>query len=180
MLQQKGGDPMKDEQLKKFHSLYQELYQTLLQIAFFYLQSRSLAEEAVQEAFRVAAEKIDDLLSSPNPSGWLALATRNTAKNLLRQERAYQRLLMKAAALPEENYFEIDDFLSLETMRENLTNTEEYQLLKLFVYEGLSTPEVAERLGITVNACRIRKSRAIKTLREKILEENEKELFLMK
>ena len=87
---------------------------------------------------------------------------------------------MKAAALPEENYFEIDDFLSLETMRENLTNTEEYQLLKLFVYEGLSTPEVAERLGITVNACRIRKSRAIKTLREKILEENEKELFLMK
>ena len=171
---------MKDEQLKRFHSLYQELYQTLLQIAFFYLQSRSLAEEVVQEAFRVAAEKIDDLLSSPNPSGWLALATRNTAKNLLRQERAYQRLLMKAAALPEENYFEIDDFLSLETMRENLTNTEEYQLLKLFVYEGLSTPEVAERLGITVNACRIRKSRAIKTLREKILEENEKELFLMK
>ena len=152
-------------------------YQNLLQIAFFYLQNRSLAEEAVQEAFRIAVEKIDDLLSSPNPSGWLALTTRNAAKNLLRQEQAYQRLLMKSAMLHNENYFEIDDFLSLETMRPTITKTEEYQLLKLFVYDGLSSLEVAERLGITVNACRIRKSRAIKALRKKILEERKKNSF---
>ena len=96
---------MKDEQLQKIKVLYQELYQNLLQIAFFYLQNRSLAEEAVQEAFRIAVEKIDDLLSSPNPSGWLALTTRNSAKNLLRQEQAYQRLLMKSIMLHNENYF---------------------------------------------------------------------------
>lgn len=168
---------MKDEQLQKIKVLYQELYQSLLQIAFFYLQNRSLAEEAVQEAFRIAVEKIDDLLSSPNPSGWLALTTRNSAKNLLRQEQAYQRLLMKSIMLHNENYFEIDDFLSIETMRPTITKTEEYQLLKLFVYDGLSSLEVAERLGITVNACRIKKSRAIKALRKKILEERKKNSF---
>lgn len=163
---------MTKEQLLAFESHYHESYKPLLRMAYGYLQNPSQAEEAVQETFRVAAEHPDAFLNSPNPTGWLVNTLKHTVLSMRRKEHTYLRLLAKTTALYETDRFHMEDLLTLETLRQDITKTEEFQFLKLFVYDGLSTLEVAQQLGITVNACRIRKSRAIKVLREKLLEKS--------
>ncbi len=161
---------MTEEQLRKFERRYQESYKMLRRLAYVYLQNPSLAEEAVQETFRIATEHADAFLNSSNPEGWLVSTLKYTSLNLRRSESAYRRLLAKATALYENDCFKAEDLLTVESLREDITQTTEFQFLKLFVYDGLSTLEVAQRFGITVNACRVRKYRAIKVLREKLLE----------
>lgn len=46
------------------------------------LNDRSLAEEAVQDTYRIACAKADDFLSSPNPKGWLLNTLKYVIKNI--------------------------------------------------------------------------------------------------
>ena len=63
-----GLSPEESEALEQF---YRAEYQRMLRVAGYTLKNDNLAETAVQETFVTAARKIDSLLSSPNPTGWL-------------------------------------------------------------------------------------------------------------
>src|SRR3974390_931029 len=66
-----------------------------------------LAEEAVQEAFAVAAERWPASGVPPNPGGWIVTTARNKALDRLRREssrfgREAEAILMRARADPPE------------------------------------------------------------------------------
>ena len=61
-------------------ALYLEMFELLFSYARSSLENDSLAEEAVQETFRIACLKPSELCASPNPKGWLV----NTLKNVIR------------------------------------------------------------------------------------------------
>ncbi len=72
-----------------------------------FLGDIDLAEEAVQEAFTVAAERWPQAGVPPNPGGWLTTTARNRAIDRLRREasrddRHRQALLLHAPDEPEE------------------------------------------------------------------------------
>jgi RNA polymerase sigma-70 factor (ECF subfamily) len=108
-----------------------------------------LAEEAVQEAFAVAAERWPAAGVPPNPGGWIVTTARNKALDRLRREstrygRETQAALMHADAEPAEAGPVHDDQLRLIFTCCHPALAAEAQLaLTLRLIAGLQTPEIA-------------------------------------
>ncbi len=112
-----------------------------------------LAEEAVQEAFAVAAERWPSAGLPPNPGGWITTTARNKALDRLRressrsgrEERATFELQLDAGADPPEEVGPVqDDRLRLIFTCCHPALAAEAQLaLTLRLIAGLQTPEIA-------------------------------------
>ena len=74
---------LNQEEEEYIERLYREMYTRLCIYAMSALGSKALAEEVVQDTFRIACIKPDGLMSSKNPRGWLV----NTLKNVIRNRR---------------------------------------------------------------------------------------------
>lgn len=159
---------MTAEQSNRIEQLYFEMYELLLAYARSSLENDSLAEESVQETFRIACLKPDDLLESPNPKGWLIITLKNTIRNTKRSRATASKLLV--AYMAEGNYdiAYSEDKISLEVMLENVAQLDEFKLIKEMAVEGKTHLEMANARGISVDACKKRVQRAKEFLRRKI------------
>ena len=75
---------MKPEYGKQIEVLYLEMYEMLYAYARCSFSEESLAEEAVQETFRIACQKSEQLCESGNPHGWLVNTLKFTIRNMKR------------------------------------------------------------------------------------------------
>lgn len=158
---------MDTEQRKLIEDLYLEMYEKLLTYARCSLEEEALAEEAVQEAFQIACQKIESLQESPNPRGWMFNAVKNTIRNSKHVRANASRILAQYLLVREDACLE--DVHSLETLYGSLAETDEFKLLKEFVIDKKSHYELAQARGITIAACKKRLQRAKENLRQKIL-----------
>lgn len=159
---------MNEEQRQRIGELYLEIYDTLMAYARCSLDGESLAEEAVQETFRIACQKPDALCNSPNPQGWLMLTLKNTIRNI-RSSRATAKRIIETYLIAQnkENLF-WEDTIQLDVLYKNVADTEEFKLLAELAIEGRSHEEMARSRGITVSACKKRVQRAKEKLQKKI------------
>ncbi len=157
---------MNPEYSKKIEQLYFEMYDMLFAYAKCSLAEESLAEEAVQETFKIACQKPEQLCESQNPKGWLVNALKFTIRNMKRNRERTQQLL----SLVEQNDAAVysEDKLPLELTYENVAHTEEFKLLVEMAVDGKSHLEMADVRGITVAACKKRVQRAKETLQKKM------------
>jgi RNA polymerase sigma-70 factor, ECF subfamily len=108
-----------------------------------------LAEEAVQEAFAVAAQRWPDTGVPPNPGGWVVTTARNKALDRLRREssryrRETEAVLLHAETEPAEVGPVDDDRLRLIFTCCHPALAAEAQLaLTLRLIAGLTTSEIA-------------------------------------
>jgi len=109
-----------------------------------------LAEEAVQEAFAIAAERWPATGLPPNPGGWIVTTARNKALDRLRREssragRESQAALLRVSDPPaEEATIVQDDQLRLIfTCCHPSLGAEAQLALTLRLIAGLQTPEIA-------------------------------------
>ena len=171
-----GLDRQQDEFVSRY---YREMYQQLMVYARSALSNPSLAEEAVQDTFRIACAKIDDFMSSPNPQGWLVLALRNVIRNLRRELASLNKIVVSSMSIDDElfinsnavrpNNSERVEDSELDILYSDLLSPDEYKLLKLIAIHKYSMLEASQELGISVEACKKRVQRAKEKLR-KILE----------
>lgn len=159
---------MNAEQRQQIEALYLEIYATLMAYARCSLDSEALAEEAVQDTFRIACQKPEALCTSPNPRGWLMVTLKNTIRNI-RSNCATAKRIMETylVAQDKENLF-WEDNVPLEVLYENVADTEEFKLLAEMAIKGRSHEEMARSRGITISACKKRVQRAKEKLQEKI------------
>lgn len=159
---------MNMEQKICIEALYLEMYDKLMVYARVSLDSESLAEEAVQETFRVACQKPDSICSSENPRGWLVNTLKNTIRNM-KSSRAIAKRIVETYMITQLREFSVsEDRINLNVLHENVADTEEFKLLSEMAIEGRSHEEMARSRGITVTACRKRVQRAKETLQRKI------------
>jgi RNA polymerase sigma-70 factor (ECF subfamily) len=92
---------MTDQQSEQIERLYFELFAKMTAYANSVLRNRALAEEAVQETFRIACMKPEALCDSPNPQGWLLVTLKNVLNNTVRSVVSANRLAEKI-----KNYYE--------------------------------------------------------------------------
>jgi RNA polymerase sigma-70 factor (ECF subfamily) len=108
-----------------------------------------LAEEAVQEAFLVAAERWPVSGPPPNPGGWIMTTARNKALDRLRREssrpaRQAQAARLRTPDVPTREGPVDDDRLRLIfTCCHPALATEAQLALTLRLIAGLQTPEIA-------------------------------------
>jgi RNA polymerase sigma-70 factor (ECF subfamily) len=108
-----------------------------------------IAEEAVQDAFLVAAESWPAAGVPPNPGGWIVTTARNRAIDRFRRESSrYDRYVQAARAEPDDEEIEVDP-LSDDRLRliftcchPALAPTAQVALT-LRLLGGLQTPEIA-------------------------------------
>ena len=159
---------MNAEQSRMIEELYLEMFEKMKIYAGCSLDNEALAEEAVQETFRIACQKPEQLCECVNPWGWLVQTLKYTISNMLRSRATSQRIVEKylTAQLKDMSYSE--DRLDLCVLYENVADTKEFKLLAEMAIEGRSHLEMAESRGITVDACKKRVQRAKETLRKKM------------
>ncbi len=108
-----------------------------------------LAEDAVQEAFAVAAERWPAAGVPPNPGGWIVTTARNKALDRLRREssrfsrEAQAALLHTDAESPEVGPVHDDRLRLIFTCCHPSLAAEAQLALTLRLIAGLQTPEIA-------------------------------------
>lgn len=150
---------------------YREMYLPLLQYATRLLRQPSLAEEAVQETFRIACAKPEAFCDSPNPNGWLIKTLSNVIRNTQRNLARLHRLVTASLEYDVQSGLEAPPDDHLDAEYGDLLSREDYALLKLVVLQRYSMKEAAEEYGISVEACKKRVQRAksrLQNLLEKI------------
>ena len=84
---------MNKRQQKAIEKLYYDYQEFLVIYAENTVKSRSLAEEAVQETFRIACMKPDAPFTGGDPRCWLICTLRYVMANMLRHQASAQKLL---------------------------------------------------------------------------------------
>ena len=158
---------MNEDHSQMIEELYFEMFRSLMSYAKTALPA-GLAEEAVQETFRIACQRADILAQSDNRKGWLVVTLRNTILNIRRNEESARRIMARFLMSGTKDLELAEDNIGLEVLYQNIADMEDYKLLKEMVLEGKSHAEMAEARGITVAACKKRVQRAKEVLRNKI------------
>ncbi len=171
---------LNNSQKDKVSQLYHEMHDMLFSYANSVFKNKDLAEEAVQDTFRIACGKVESMLTSNNPRGWLV----NTLKNVIRTteyERAtLNRLVVASLSIDDETFVQereaanctdkrLED-ANIDLIYSDLLTPEEYKLLKMVAVHGYTVREAAAEFGINIEVCKKRVQRAKKKMK-KILEE---------
>lgn len=159
-----GENAVTDGENAQIAQLYMELFPQMTAYANSVLGNRALAEEAVQETFRIACMKPETLCSSPNPRGWLLLTLKNVLKNTARSVAYANRLTER---IRTESEAASADPADLRLLYGRLADTEEFRLLQ-GVADGKTMLELAREKGISVEACKKRVQRARSYLKKRI------------
>ena len=159
-----GENAMTDQQSQQIERLYFDLFAQMTAYANSVLKNRALAEEAVQETFRVACMKPEALCASPNPKGWLLLTLKNVLNNTVRSMASASRLTEKIKMTYEPAG---SDSTDLRLLYGPLADREEFRLIRS-LSEGKTILELARELDISVEACKKRVQRAKEKLKKRL------------
>lgn len=132
-----------------------------------YVDPRGRAEEVVQEAFFLAAEKRDELLAREDKRAWLISTVSYKVRDALKEDRKWEKGIL---LLPDEN--EVVYFPETEESPGWLPR-EDYILLKRLYVDGYTYQDLCEELGLSKSALGMRISRIKKAAKknfEKIFE----------
>jgi len=146
--------------------LYHELFRKLFAYAKAILHSNDLAEEAVQDTFKIACEKIDKMTGSGNPAGWLVTTLKNVISNMQKSRQSLYYYMSHAVSFDNIPDTGKPDEENVDMLYQGLASEEDFALLKCIVLKKYSYLEAAQQFGISVEACKKRVQRIKKRLRE--------------
>lgn len=144
--------------------LYIHMYDFLLDYAQRRLSNLCLAEEAVQETFRIAWIKQDVLCDSMHPKGWLVNTLKNVISNIRNNQITANRATRDYLTANCHNIAITEDSIRVEILFGDMAESEELKLMKE-VADGYSYLEMAEKRRISVASCRKRVQRAREVLK---------------
>lgn len=153
------------EERELIEELYRRYNAKLFRVAAasFY-NNEALAEDSVSQTFLIACRNPQKIINHPAPEAWLLNVLHKVISHEKRRRAIYLALLIGILPLIREDTTESN--LELEDLYPGLIEMPEFQLVKWFAVDGLSIAEIAEKLDISISACKKRLERARKTLAE--------------
>ncbi len=158
---------------------FRALAEFVLEPARRYLLRRADAattDDVLNETLLVCWRRLDELPTVPGETiPWAIVVARNLLANAQRAERRRTRLVGKVIALdPPASVIEDmspDGAADADLVQRALTQlrSEDAELLRLWAWDGLESPQLAIVLGISSNAAAIRLHRAKARLKEELL-----------
>lgn len=154
------------ERQELFETLYLEMYHKLVGYAARGLEGNlDLAEEAVQDTFRIFWVKYDQAAASPNVRGWIMNTLKGEILNIRRTRARMANLVAQLSAAPQVEAVVRDEH-KLDVEYGDLREDPDYQLLCEFALEQRTVKELAQSRGVTIPACKKRLERARKRLKK--------------
>jgi RNA polymerase sigma-70 factor (ECF subfamily) len=161
-----------EEQKEKFVILYERYCSLMLNVAYRYLNDRSLAEDAVQDAFLAIAKNIKKVgdPDSAEARAYLLTVTRGCAIRLYHKFEnetpdgdAVNEKIKTAAPSAESEFIAYSDAAELKQAVKDLPDIYREPLLLRVAY-GYSYKQIAKIVGLSEQGCRKRVERAKKML----------------
>lgn len=154
-----------DQQLL-MEKLYTNMYTDLLDYAKKILRNPEMAEEAVQETFKIACLKVDTLATMTRPNGWLVNTLKYTMSNMIKKQQHTKALFVSDREL-DDNTPATPDEISVDTKVacEEIIGPEDFRLLKRVALKEATIGEAAQEAGLSRDACSKRIQRSKKKLR---------------
>lgn len=155
---------------EKLEALVDEYQISLLRVCFTFLHDRGLAEDAVQETFVKVYQSLDSFKGNSSEKTWVFRIAMNTCRDMLRGRwfRFVDRRV-DLSQLPEQTaQLEDGDKEIMESVMALPIKLREVILLCSF--EGMTTYEAADSLGITQQAVSSRLKRAKEKLKKELIE----------
>ena len=144
---------LRKENIEKIELIYREQYAVLLNFAKCALSNISLAEEAVQDAFRIACSKSDEFLTSPNPTGWIFNTLKYVIKKIRTQQARQSMLILKIIESTDRTIVSSDFTQSVEAVCADLLSEDDFKLFKMIDIEKYSIADAANKYGLIIDSC---------------------------
>lgn len=159
------------ENNRMIEDLYIDMYPILLRYATNSLGGPHLAEEAVQETFRIACAKSVQLMESQNRQGWLTNTLKHVISNTRRSQTKFNSLFNIITTEAQMSPEKAEDNVVLAMYCTTILGKEDFWLVKQIIIEKKTMLEASNEIGISVNACKKRIQRAKEKLKDAIVED---------
>lgn len=136
---------------------YEYLYKRLTLVAYHLTGDMALSEDLVQDVFILALLHPEKLIDHPQREGWLMVALHNMIKN---EERRMRQGELSLTEVKEP--FTADEIRGVSEILPKGLSEQERNVLIWYYEEELDYREIANRMGISEGACRLRVFRAKK------------------
>ena len=154
-----------------FKKIFEEYYRPLCGFSRKFIDDAEVCDDLVQESFLALWNKRTEIESYNAIKGYLYSSVRNACLNYLRHQSVKQKSHENIRALSSEWYTE-------DTIIEEKVHFQIYEAIKelspqsrkiiLMTMNGLTNPEMAEELDISVNTVKTLKKRSYEFLRGKL------------
>ena len=150
--------------------LYERYYATMVWVAYSVLLDRGLAEDAAQQAFATACEKMHSLRQRDRFGPWLTTICRNAAQDMARARR-HDAALQKTAATEEPVQAASDGFDRTVKDAVDALPPMYREVVVLHYYSHMSYMQIESVLGISGDVVKGRLARARKQIQVCLEEE---------
>jgi RNA polymerase sigma-70 factor (ECF subfamily) len=170
----------KQNDVKSQKLLYEMFADVLFSITLKYSRNYSEAEDNLQDAFIKIFDKIHQFEHKGSFEGWLKRITINTCLQRYRGQKVFE--LVNEEALKAENMEVEDQPYSLQFLLKCIQALpDRYRMVfNLYVLDGFSHKEIAQKLNISDGTSKSNLSRAKVILRQQISDANAQEIIVYK
>lgn len=164
--------PIDENNLEIFEILVKQYYDKVYKVVFIYSKDKWISEDAVQQAFVIAYNKLDQLRSKDRFFAWVSVIALNEAKRMLRIKSKEMMTSIegyeKMARVSDE--IDIDQKIDIGQTLIKL-NQKETEILVLKYYADLTLKQIADLLSINLSNTKVRLHRTKEKFR-KLIDEN--------
>lgn len=161
---------------QEFEKLFREYFKPLTAFAKKYLNDIDLAKEIVHEAFLKLWEKRTEVDTSKSVKSYLYTTVYNRSLNYIRDNKKFDRTEGKTELLERsENWDQTNHMIAAE-IEAKITQTLDSlpekcrQIFVMSRYEEMKYKEIAEKLEISIKTVETQMSKALKALRNNLVE----------
>jgi len=143
--------------LESFGVLYERYHSPMVALAYSMLGDKDLADDAAQETFAIACQKLGTLRRRDKFAGWLASICRNTARNILRSKSKTEAVSFQERVENQNGEDHRRDAIRQAVFK---LRSSERELIVLRYYNGFSQAQISNVLNISPQAVNGRLVRA--------------------
>jgi len=143
-----------------FSVLYEQEKESMYWYAASQLRNDFLAEEAVQEAFLIALEKIEVFVNVEKPEGWLFGILKNVIKRIKAEEYKLQRRFISINEHNASQSLSTNDEIDPVILFDGVVSREDLDILQKLYVHGYTYKDITDEMGIHLSTVGMRAKRA--------------------
>ncbi|GAB6152060.1 sigma-70 family RNA polymerase sigma factor [Desulfosporosinus burensis] len=162
---------MSSKDLEIFEILAKQTYERVYQTVYYYTKDKYISEDAVQQAFVIAYNKLNQLEFKDKFASWVISIALNEAKRMLNNKNNDKITLLTDLHLGMLSDSSLENDIELKEDINNVLkrlNKKEHEILVLKYYADLTLHQIAMLLDINLSNAKVRLHRAKEKFRNLI------------